>query len=374
MTNRPTRPFPYQGINTTQRPAKTINVPQSLPLPLPLSLYISTIAGVGGATGGYGGDGLAAIAANLNNPGSVCLDSAGNMYIADSTNNCIRKVDAAGIITTFAGTGATGSGGDGFAANLAQLSAPGGVCVDSAGNVYIADTNNHRVRKVDAITGIITKIAGTTIGSTGDGSAAIDAKLNRPTGVFVHSDGSVYIADEDNNRIRKVDSSGIITKIAGGGTGLDGGAAIAARLRFPHGVFVDSASNVYITDTYNRAIRKVNASTGIISTIAGIYNSIGYSGDGGAATLAKLHTPSGVFVHSDGTLYIADSGNHCIRKVDTGGVITTIAGNGTPGYSADGVLATNGGLYFPFGLYVDSAGNVYIADSYNHRIRKLYNA
>jgi len=375
IANRPTTPFVYRGINTTQRPKKNapaINVPQSVSLPL--SLYISTIAGDG--TPAFSGDGLDAEGAQLNLPYGVCVDSAGNIYIADRDNSRIRKIDTAGIITTVAGTGDLGFSGDGGAATSAWLNYPTGVCVDTVGNIYIADSFNSRIRKVDASSKIITTFAGSaTSGFSGDGSAATLAKLTLPTGIFMHPSGSLYIADTNNHRIRKVDTSGVITTVAGSAlSGFlgDGSAATAARLNGPTGVFVDSSFNIYIADRDNNRVRKVTDSTGNIATIAG-RSGTPYGDDGGQATLARLRNPSGVFVDSGGSVLIADFNNNRVRKVDQStGIITTIAGTGVFGYDSDGIDPTTKKLNGPTGVFADSAGNVYIADQYNNRIRKIY--
>jgi len=330
---------------------------------------ISTVAGNG--TAGYSGDGGAATAASLSSPYGVAVDSAGNIYIADRSNNRIRKVNTSGIISTVAGNGALGYSGDGGAATAAQLSSPHRVTVDSSGNIYIADTGNYRIRKVNT-SGIISTVAGNgTQGYSGDGGAATAAQINNPYGVAVDSAGNIYIADNGNKRIRKVNTSGIISTVAGNGTGGylgDGGVATAAQLNNPYGVTVDNNGNIYIADTSNRRIRKVNTS-GIISTVAG-NGTAGYSGDGGAATAAQLNNPYGVTVDNSGNIYIADTSNRRIRKVNTSGIISTVAGNGTAGYSGDGGAATAASLT-PYGVALDSTGNIYIADGSYHRIRKV---
>ena len=332
---------------------------------------ITTIAGTG--EWGFSGDGGPAAAARLASPSDVAVDSAGNLFIADRANDRIRKVDSTGTITTIAGTGESGFSGDGGPAIQAALDDPFGVAVDSAGNVYIADTDNVRIRKVDS-TGTITTIAGTgESGFSGDGGPAVEAELRHPRGVAVDSAGNVYIADTDNVRIRKVDSTGTITTIAGTGeSGFsgDGGPAIQAALNYPRGVAVDGAGNVYIADIGNHRIRKVD-SAGVISTVAG---SGSFVGDGGPATAARLNRPSGVAVDSAGNVYIADSWNVRIRKVDSTGTITTIAGTGEWGFSGDGGPATAARLNRPYGVAVDSAGNLYIADTENVRIRKVDSA
>ena len=327
---------------------------------------ISTVAGDG--TRGFGGDGGPAVAAQLNFPQGVALDGAGNLYIADSVNDRIRKVDAAGVISTVAGDGTFGFGGDGGAAAAAQLNIPSGVALDGSGNLYIADRNNNRIRKVDAA-GIISTVAGDGArGFGGDGGPATAAQLLSPSGVALDGSGNLYIADRNNNRIRKVDAAGVISTVAGDGArgfGGDGGPAAAAQLNIPEGVALDGSGNLYIAEWGNR-IRKVD-SAGVISTVAGG----GSVGDGSAATAALLHTPRGVVVDGSGNLYIADTFNHRIRKVDAAGVISTVAGDGTEGFGGDGGPATAARLRYPRGVTPDDAGNLYIADTLNQRIRKV---
>ena len=373
---------------------------------------ISTVAGTG--TAGFSGDGAAATAAQLQNPQGVALDGSGNLYIADRGNQRIRKVDSAGVISTVAGNGMAGFGGDSGAATAAQLwdpsrvaldgagnlyivdrvndrirkvdsagvistvagreqlSTPWGVASDGAGNLYIADTGNHRIHKVDSA-GVISTVAGSgTAGFSGDGGAATAAQLNFPRGVAPDGAGNLYIADTWNSRIRKVNSAGTITTVAGDGTAGfsgDGGAATAARLSYPSGVVLDGAGNLYIADWQNGRIRKVDTA-GIITTVAGD-GGVGFSGDGGAATAAQLSGPRGVAVDGSGNLYIAGYSNHRIRKVDSAGVISTVAGSGTAGFSGDGGAAMAAQLNFPSGVALDALGNLYIAEWNNHRIRKI---
>ena len=336
---------------------------------------ISTIVGTGEP--GYSGDGGPATQALLRDPVGVAVDGNGHLYIADADNRRIRRVDAfTGTISTIAGTGERGYSGDGGLATQAQLSEPVGVAVDGAGNLYIADTDNNRVRKVDAATGTISTIAGAGYsGDSGHGGPATQAQLSEPVGVAVDGAGNLYIADEGDHRIRKVDAAtGIISTIAGTGEwgySGDGGLAIEAQLSEPHGVAVDAVGNVYITSYWNHRVRKVDAVTGTISTIVGT-GGWGYSGDGGLATQAELRYPSAVTVDGAGNLYIADEGNHRVRKVDAvTGTISTIAGTGEWGYGGDGGPATQAQLRYPSAVTVDGIGNLYIADSGNHRIRKV---
>ena len=326
------------------------------------------------------GDGGAATAAGLGRPEGVAVDESGNLFIADARAR-IRKVDATtGIIITVAGSGEGPQdfSGDGGPATQAGLSSPNSVAVDGAGNLFIADLGNHRIRKVDGISGIITTVAGSgEMGFPGDGDAATAANFSSPRSVAVDGTGNLFISDHDNFKIRKVDSStGIITTVAGNGEhGLlseDGGPATEAGLSFPEGVAVDEAGNLFIVDSGNDLIRKVDTVTDIITTVAGTFRQEDFSGDGGPATQASLNFPQGVAVDGAGNLFIADSDNHRIRKVDAiTGVITSVAGNGQEGFSGDGGLATQAGLNNPSRVAVDEAGNLFIADSDNHRIRKV---
>ncbi len=331
---------------------------------------ITTVAGTGGF--GFSGDGGPATAALLNVPTGLAVDGAGNVYIADSGNHRIRRVNGAGNITTVAGTGATGSSGDGGPATAAQLGYPTGVAVDGAGNVYIADYGNHRIRRVDGAGGITT-VAGTgAFGFSGDGGPATAAQLYMPAGVTVDRAGNVYIADAYNHRVRRVDTAAVITTVAGtGAAGFsgDGGPATAAQLRNPFHVTVDGAGNVYLADNGNHRIRRVDAA-GVITTVAGT-GAAGFSGDGGLASAAQLDVPTGIAVDGVGNVYIADSGNHRIRRVDAAGVITTVAGTAVAGFGGDGGPATAAQLSNPSGVAVDGAGNVYIAATGNHRIRRV---
>ncbi len=327
---------------------------------------ITTIAG---GRWGRGGDGGPATEAGLNGPTGVAVDNLGNLYIADQWNQRIRKVDKNGIITTLAGNGSEGYSGDGGFATQAQLHSPTGVAVDTAGNVYIADWGNQRIRKVDT-NGIITTVAGNgTPGYNGDGGAATQARLYQPAGVALDASGNLYIAEYWNCRIRKVDLYGIITTVAGNGISGDsgdGGSATEGRLRAPRSVTLDMSGNLYIADLGNHMIRKVDTN-GIITTVAGNKE----YGDGGPATEANLFMPTATTVDSCGNLYIADNYRHQVRKVDVDGIITTVAGNGNRGYGGDGGLATEAQLYYPEGMAVDNLGNLYIADSANHCVRKV---
>jgi sugar lactone lactonase YvrE len=332
---------------------------------------ITTIAGNG--TPGGDGDGGPATSAQLYRPTGLAFDAQGNMYIADLYANRIRKVNTAGIITTIAGTGFGGFSGDGLPATSAQLNAPEGVAVDGQGNVYIADRNNGRIRKVNPAGTITTFAGGGNL--LGDGGPATSARVASPDGVAVDGQGNVYIADRDQMRVRKVNSAGIITTIAGDGTqgsGGDGGPAISAQLRFPGGLAIDGQGNVYIADRDNQRIRKVNAA-GIITTVAGtgaICSPNFVCGDGGLSIFATLQSPTGVALDAQGSLYIVMASR--VRKVDTAGTITTITSAFDPGpYPGDGLPAIVAKTSGPYGVATDGQGSLYIAEANGLRVRKV---
>jgi sugar lactone lactonase YvrE len=334
--------------------------------------FIDTIAGTG--TPGYSGDGGPGVNAEVNTPDGVAIDSLGRIYIADSLNHRIRRIGTGGNISTFAGTGIAGYTGNGGPANNARLNSPEGVFVDANDNVYIADTDNNRVRRVDAGTGIITLVAGNGGSSySGDGGPANVASLRKPQGVCVDGAGNVYIADTDNQRIRYIDNAtGIITTIVGtgsGGSSGDGGPATAARVNKPEDVFLDAAGDLYIADRVNSRVRRVDGA-GIITTVVGTGVG-GYSGDGGPATDAQINQPSALAITASGFLFIADKNNHRIRRVDLAtGIIETVAGDGTGGFGGDGGPATAASLQNPQGVAATPSGDVVIGDTANHRVRE----
>ena len=314
----------------------------------------------------------------IRKPRQVHIDSAGNIFFADYDNHSISKIDAATqAILSIAGTGKSGFSGDGGLATQAQLNSPSGVAVDASGNIYIADTNNHRIRKF-TVGGNISTVAGTGAvgGFSGDGGLATLAQLNSPSGVAVDASG-IYIADTNNHRIRKFTVGGNISTVAGtgavGGFSGDGGLATLAQLNSPSGVAVD-ASGIYIADTNNHRIRKFTVG-GNISTVAGTGAVGGFSGDGGLATLAQLNSPSGVAVDTSG-IYIADTNNHRIRKFTIGGNIITVAGisgsySGSYPPLGDGGLATAAQIDSPTGVCVKSTGEVIISDTGNSCVRQV---
>src|SRR5262249_23483311 len=312
----------------------------------------------------------------------IDFDSAGNLYLTDSDNHTIRKVTPQGVISTIAGRpGQSGYSGDGGPATSASLNFPIGVAVDNAGNIYICDNAtqsliSYRIRKVTASTGIISTIAGIGSGGfSGDGGPATGAQLNNPQNVAVDQDGNVYIADIGNHRIRKATAStGTISTVAGNGVagfGGDGGPATAAQLNQPNNVSVDKDGNLIICDSGNFRIRKVTIADGKISTVVGKGQS-GFGGDGGPATEALINVPVGAIVDPGGNLYFSDRGNNRVRKVTAAtGVINTIAGVGAPAFNGDGLASLASALSSPTGLAIDPAGNLYIADRDNRRVRKL---
>jgi cysteine-rich repeat protein len=392
---------------------------------------ITSLAGTG--TPAYGGDQGLATNATLNAPSALAIDGLGNLFIADRKNHRIRRIDATtGVITTVAGTGTAGFSGDGGAATSAQLAEPQGVAVDALGTIYIADTNNHRLRVV-AANGVITTLAGTGVAGTGgDGEQAFYAQLSSPGGVTVDGFGNVFVAvyvinpitAAIHSRIRKIDTNGVITTFAGGGTSItDGVPATHAALHSVQGVAVGAMGDIYMSDIGYGRVRRVDAS-GTIMTVAGdgsfglsgdggaatstpflhpwgttvdplgnvliaehtrvrridgageittvVGNgSFGFSGDGGPATSAELFYASDVAVDGLGNMYVADEGNQRIRRIDANGVIATIAGSGGRGYNGDGQPAVDARLSNPSGVAADGLGNVYIADTYNHRVRRV---
>jgi hypothetical protein len=336
------------------------------------SSTIDTVAGTGVA--GAAGDGGPATSAQLSAPAGVAVDAAGDFFVADYGNHRVRKVDASGVITTVAGTGVAGSKGDGGPATSARLDTPTDVVVDGTGNVFIADFGNHKVRKVSP-SGTISTVAGTGVaGSSGDGGQATAAKLTSPAGLDLDPAGSLLIADYGANRVRKVDASGVITTVAGtgvaGATGAtgDGGPAVGAALNAP-GDVVGHAGSVYVADSHSNRVRKVDSS-GVITTVAGT-GVAGYSGDGGPAASAQLNDPVGIAVDAGGNLFVAELGSSVIRKVDPSGTITSVAGTGVAGYSGDTGSADAAQLAMPSRVNLSTGGDFFVSDLGNHRIRKV---
>jgi trimeric autotransporter adhesin len=316
-------------------------------------LVINTVAG--NATIGFSGDGGPATSASMSQPWAIAVDSSGNLYIDDFGNDRIRMVNTKGIINTVAGTGTIGFSGDGSAATSATLNMPTGIALDTSGNLYIADSWNFRVRKV-ASSNISTVAGNGLVSYSGDGGPAMAAELYYPQGVGIDRSGNLFISDTGNGVMRQVSAKGVITTMAG------------VTVKYPQGIAVDQAGNVYVADSQANLVREIGVN-GSFTTFAG-NGSAGYSGDGGPATSAELNGPTAVAVDAAGNVYIADYHNQVIRMVSAG-VISTVAGNATAGYSGDGGPATQASLDSPQGVAVDAAGNLYIADTANHVVRKV---
>ena len=334
---------------------------------------IITCAGTG--VDGNTGNGSLATAAKLSAPVCVTTDAAGNLYIADADANVVRKVNSAGIITTIAGNDTAGYSGDSSLAIHAMLSAPLGIAIDKAGNLYIADNSNNVIRKVDAA-GVITTVAGTGVaGYGGDNGPATAAQLHGPNGLATDTSGNLYIADRQNYIIRKIDNAGIITTIAGtqgvwGYTG-NGGLATSAKIGDVFGIKTDHSGNLFIAESYTQhIIRKINAA-GVITLVAGD-DSSSYSGDGMPAINTYISGPADIAVDDSGNIYFSEENDNVIRKINTTGILSTAAGNYTTGYGGDNGDPTMAKLNQPAGIAIDNAGNLYIADQGNHRVRKIY--
>ncbi|MGH7751784.1 MAG: hypothetical protein ACREN5_03125, partial [Gemmatimonadales bacterium] len=340
---------------------------------------LTTVAGTG--VGGFSGDGGPATAAQLSTTYDITVRPDGGFYVTDTSNNRIRLVQGDGTITTFAGTGAAGSGGDGGPATVAQFDFPIGTALGQDGSVYIADFSNHRVRRVGP-DGIISTVAGTGVeGFSGDGGPATAATLNRPYGVAVAPDGTLYLSEHGQfpsngtgHRVRRVGTDGIMSTVAGtGGFGFsgDGGLATAATLSSPTGLAVGPDGSLYFADSQAHRIRRVGLD-GIITTVVGTPAVVaGYNGDGIPATAAFLSFPQDVLISRDGTMYIADLFNQRVRRVSVDGIITTLAGSGNAGYSGDGGPATAANFNEPRGLGVGPAGELYVAEQVNDVVRRV---
>jgi hypothetical protein len=330
---------------------------------------ISTVAGDGNSA--YTGDGGQAVAASIWAPTATAVDKYGNLYIAQAGNNVIRKVNVAGVISTFAGNGLQGFSGDGGQAIAASFNNIRAIAIDTAGNIYVDDTGNYRVRRIN-IGGTVTTVAGNGISAySGDGGLATSASFQWTQSIAIDKNNCLYIADEINNVVRKVDMNGIISTFVGNGTAGysgDGGIASTAQLKGPDGICFDKFNNLFIADANNNVIRKVS-SIGVISTFAG--STQGFSGDGGQAVSAQLNIPIAVACDSLNNVYISDRYNNKIRVVTPNGIINTIAGDGIAGFSGDGGPALNAEFKNVVSIYVSPANEIYLSDFQNNRIRKI---
>jgi prepilin-type N-terminal cleavage/methylation domain-containing protein len=319
---------------------------------------VTTLAGSG--TAGFA-DGTGA-SAMFNDPRGIAVDTSGTVYVADTNNHRIRKITSGGVVTTLAGSGAFGFA-DGSGAS-AQFRFPQGIAVDTSGTAYVADSNNHRIRKITS-GGVVTTLAGSGTLGFADGPGA-SAQFSYPNGVAVDTSGNVYIGDSGNHRIRKIDSSGIVSTLAGSGVfGFADGTGISAQFYYPVGITIDSSGTLYVADQQNYRIRKITSS-GVVTTLAG-------SGTGGFAdgpgTSAQFNYPIGIAIDNSGTIYVGEVYNWRIRKLNTGGLVSTLAGSGVQGF-ADGT-GTSAQFYYPAGIAVDASGSVYVGDLGNQRIRKI---
>jgi NHL repeat len=355
-TSSTTTSSPTTSSTTTSSTTTSSTTTTTAPPPIGDLGAIATFAGV---SAGFGGDGGPATAAWLRLPRTMAADAAGNVYIVDSYNHRIRRVDTNGIITTIGGTGSVGYSGDGGPASSARFDTPHGIAADPAGNVYVADPPNQRIRRIDAATGIVTTVAGTgSSGFSGDGGPATAARIRYPKGVEIGPDGNLYIADNNNHRVRRVDlSTGIITTVAGTGSrgfSGDGGPATAARLDEPRNITFDAQGRLYIVDQNNRRIRRVHT-------------------DGTISTFASGFTfPRDVAVDGDGNVYVADENANRVWRVSPSGVLSPFAGTGTSGLSGDGGPANQAQIRRPLGVAFNAATNtVLIADTSNDRIRAV---
>jgi DNA-binding beta-propeller fold protein YncE len=334
---------------------------------------IFTVVGTGHAS--YSGDADTARRAELNQPFDVTLDRQGSLYFSDAYNHCVRRVERdRGTITTVAGSGQAGYSGDGGAATRAQLNSPYGIALDVANNLYIVDRLNACIRRVEAATGIIQTIAGTgQPGYAGDGGPAPQAQLREPNDIVLDRHGRAFIADVQDHRVRVIDlASRIISTFAGtgeAGSSGDGGPASRATLLGPRALAFGPTGDLYICLRNDHKVRQVDMRTGIIQTVAGT-GERGYTGDHGSALQATFNGPKEIAVDSQGNIVLVDTENHCLRRIEAAsGLVTTIAGTGEPGDSGDGGPATEARLKRPHGACVDEVGNIYIGDSENHRVR-----
>jgi len=343
--------------------ASTAVTTSAVALVVETPMVVSTLAGTAGSSGSAVGAGSAA---RFNSPADVAVDSSGSVYVADTDNDTVRMITPAGVVTTLAGQAGVSGSNDGSGSAL--FNHPAGIAVDGAGNAYVADTNNNTIRKLVIASGAVTTLAGQPgIAGSADGSGTA-ASFNGPSGIAVDTALNLYVADTLNHTIRKITTAGVVTTIAGA-AGLSGtvdATGSAARFHGPQGLVLDASGNLFIADTNNNAIRKLVASTGVVTTVTGLTGSIG-SADG-PSSQAQFHFPSGIGIDAAGNLYVADTDNHTLRKIALSGAVSTLAGLAGTSGSADGT-GTAARFDFPTGVALNNAGNVYLADTNNHTIR-----
>ena len=333
---------------------------------------ITTIAGSDSVAGSTLGDGGQATVALLRDPFHMVMDRGGNIFFSEHGSHTIRKITASGIITTIAGTGYNGFSGDGGPATAAKLFWPSGLALDTGNNLYVVDQGNNRIRKITP-SGIISTIAGIGGGYSGDGGPATAARMGSPVSIVIDRHGNLFISEISNNIIRKISSSGYISTFAGvaasGAYSGDGGPATAAHFFYPQGLALDTAGNLYLCDELNSRIRKIDGA-GIIHSIAGD-GIAGYRGDGGPATAARFEEPTEIGLDTLGNIYFMDSHNNRVRKINLSGTILTVAGTDSIGFAGDGGPATAARLRYPWGILIDTSNTIYITDRGNYRIRKM---
>src|ERR1043166_5434592 len=325
---------------------------------------VTTLAGLAGITGSDDGTGSAA---RFNWPSGVATDTSGNVYVADGRNHTIRKITPAGVVTTLAGLAGSSGSADGTG-SAARFYGPSGVATDSSGTVYVADSGNHTIRKITPA-GVVTTLAGLAGSSGSADGTGNEAQVDHPSGVATDSSSNVYVADYGNNTIRKITPAGVVTTLAGLAVypGSADGTSSAARFLFPYSVATDSSFNVYVADQENQTIRKI-APAGVVTTLAGLAGTVGSADGTGSA--ARFSGPAGVATDSSGNVYVADGGNRTIRKITAAGVVTTLAGLAGNSGSAHGT-GRDARFALPYGVATDSSGNVYVADNVNYTIRKI---
>jgi len=373
-----------QTVSTLTPKSVSFHTPQAITLDALGNMYVAdtnnnkirkiTAAGVVSTLAGSGSFGSAngiGTVASFNFPTGIAVDASGNVYVADSFNNKIRKITSAGIVSTLAGSITNASGNLDGTGTAASFNSPKGVAVDASGNVYVADSFNHKIRKITPA-GLVSTFAGSGSNGSADGTGIL-ATFSSPTGLAIDTSGNVYVADKGNDEIRKITPLGVVTTLAGAAgfqpfPGSADGIGIAARFNYPFGVAVDASGNVYVADTDNHKIRKITA-TGVVSTFAG--SGVSSLIIDGAGVVAKFNSPTGVVVDASGNLYVADSNHNVIRKITTTGMVSTFAGSGAQG-STDGTGLIS--LNAPSGVAIDALGNMYVTNTDNYKIRKITSA